>query len=72
VADGTLGQRLDLMATYQDQGVFMLDWTEAGIALAPTCLACGGRISGFYERWNPETGPASFTMRTHRLACGLR
>jgi hypothetical protein len=56
LADSTLAQTLDLMATYQDQGVLMLDWTPEGITLAPTCLACGGRISGFYDRWNPVTG----------------
>jgi hypothetical protein len=52
----TIVQTLDLWQTFQNQGVFMHDWTAAGITLFPTCLACGGAVEGYYSRWNPETG----------------
>ena len=41
---------------FEQQGAFLHEWTEEGISLFPTCLACGGAIDGYYSRWNPETG----------------
>jgi hypothetical protein len=49
-------QELDLQAAFGDQGAYFGDWTEDGIALLPTCLACEGPTSGYYARWNPATG----------------
>ncbi len=52
----TIVHTLDLMDMFDNQGAFLHDWTEDGISLFPTCLACGGPIDGYFSRWQPATG----------------
>ena len=52
---GEYQSTLKLHDTFNANAVFVIDWTEDGIEMIPTCFPCGASADGYTTLWNPET-----------------